>query len=44
MGEVDRFLIYLTAGIAVGSLLSFIRYGRIAVRLLTSIDEKLGGR
>ena len=44
MQEFDRFLIYLSVGLAVGTLLTFIRYGRAAIRLLASIDRKLDGR
>ena len=42
--DIDRLLVYLAVGIAIGALLSFIRYGRAIVRLLESIEEKLGGR
>lgn len=44
MNEIERFLIYLCVGLAAGALLSFIRYGRAAIRLLTSIDRKLDDR
>lgn len=43
MGEIERFLTYVAVGAAVGSQLA-IRYGREAVRLLASIDDKLGRR
>ncbi len=42
--DLDRLLIYVVVGLAAGALLSLIRYGREIVRLLASIDEKLGGR
>lgn len=44
MDDVERFLIYLAVGIALGALFSLIRYGRAAVRLLASIDRKLDAR
>jgi len=41
MTDMDRFLIFLTVGLAAGALLSLIRYGRATVRLLASINDKL---
>ena len=42
MVDVDRFLIFVAVGIAIGSLLALRRYGSATVRLLQSIDDKLG--
>ena len=44
MGEIERFLIYVAVGAAAGCLLAIIRYGREAVRLLASMDDRLDRR
>jgi hypothetical protein len=40
MTDVDRILIYIAVGAAVGALFALVRYAKLAVDLLQAISER----